>query len=861
MKRNSQQPSDRSLAMRLTFALSAVIVTVTGVVIWLSYASELQNAKLLAKSKLEKTQVYLEGSLSDPLWNLNFPGVHAIVDAAMHDETTASIKVLSEKDELIYERNKNGKTNRLLRKNFDIYYRNNLVASVKLAVAVKPFEDAAYEKLEAALMTLGLGVIVIILLTGYFVRHYLKQSFQDIDSVLKRFSSGDYTRPCHSTRYNEFQPVHDGISNLGEKIQEQIRQLKAYQTNLELLVDERTVALAQVNDELQRQQIFLQAVLENITDGIVACDENGILSLVNRATRVFHGIEQQALHPDEWAGHYDLFKADGKTAMEKKDIPLFRAFEGQEVKDVEMVIASREGKKRTLLASGRALISDTGKKLGAVVSMHDITESKRAQQAMLQAKKDAEAANLAKGIFLANMSHELRSPLNTVLGFSQIMKNDPVVTEAQKEYLDIINRSGAQLMNLIDDVLVMSKIESGQIRVKAEGVDLTRMLYGIGSMMRTRAVEKGLLFSLEQAFDNPRYVQTDAGKMRQVLINLTRNAIKYTEKGRVTLRVSIAVEPSGVDQWTLQFEVEDTGIGIEKDNLDRIFHPFVQVGELTGIKGTGLGLSISRQYVELMGGEISVESEPGRGSIFRVIVPVKEAKPEEVITTAVSRRVTGLEDGQPACRILVVDDQEESRLLLKKLLEPVGIEVREAANGQEAIDVFQTWQPDFIWMDIRMPVMDGMEATRRVRALEQQTTRTPIVALTAHAFEEEREHFLAAGCDGFVRKPFRQHTIFETMAKYLGVRFVYEEPEPADQTAEPELTPQMLARLPNDLLLNLKQAVIELDTEKTLVLIARITEMDANLGVALQSVVKNLGYTRLLAMLEALDIDDRKLNI
>ena len=301
-------------------------------------------------------------------------------------------------------------------------------------------------------------------------------------------------------------------------------------------------------------------------------------------------------------------------------------------------------------------------------------------KSLAEAKEKAEAANRANSVFLANMTHELRTPLNAVLGFSQLMQNDSNTTETQRETLQIINRSGEHLLTLINDVLDMSKIEAGRSTLEPEDFDLGGMIRDIIDLMGHRAEAKGLQLILDQSSAFPRYIHADPAKLRQMLINLLGNAVKYTNEGGITLRLgATSTDDSKV---RLAFEVEDSGIGIAEEDLECIFEPFAQVGEQTDTKGTGLGLAITRQYVELMGGELTVESEPGRGSMFRFEIPVEKVAAEDIKQAEPSRgQVIGLEPGQPTYRILIVEDQLENRLLLKKLLEQVGFEVREALNG------------------------------------------------------------------------------------------------------------------------------------------------------------------------------------
>jgi signal transduction histidine kinase/ligand-binding sensor domain-containing protein/DNA-binding NarL/FixJ family response regulator len=413
------------------------------------------------------------------------------------------------------------------------------------------------------------------------------------------------------------------------------------------------------------------------------------------------------------------------------------------------------------------------------------TQLTLAQQAAESAREEAEAANQAKSTFLANMSHELRTPLNAVLGFSEMLGRDPESSSSQKEKTAIINRSGQHLLGLINDVLDMSKIEAGHTELEPEPADLYRLLDDIGDMFRLRAEAKDLEFILQLAKDLPRHVLLDVGKLKQVLINLLGNAVTFTEAGAVTLRADAEGLANG--KWQLRFDVLDTGAGIPADKVDSIFEPFAQAGHSPArLQGTGLGLAISRQFIQLMGGDISVESIEDKGSVFRFEIPTEVIDASEVaqLPEEMRQRVVGLAEDELEWRILIVEDVADNRLLLRSLLESVGFTVREAVNGEEAIQQFKDWQPQLIWMDMRMPVMDGYEATRRIRELAGGK-EVKILALTASAFKEQEGKILAVGCDAVLHKPYHEQDIYTAMGEQLDLHYVYDEDSDVQEQEAP----------------------------------------------------------------------------
>jgi signal transduction histidine kinase/ActR/RegA family two-component response regulator len=475
--------------------------------------------------------------------------------------------------------------------------------------------------------------------------------------------------------------------------------------------------------------------------------------------------------------------------------------------------------------------------------------------------QEAQTANRAKSLFLANMSHELRTPLNAILGFAQLMERGANVTVEQKDSLAIINRSGEHLLNLIDDVLEMSKIEAGKTALFLEAFDLHLLLQTLHEMFQIRAQAKQLSLDFILESDLPQHIITDGRKLRQVLINLLGNAVKFTQTGGVTLRARVETEknlllpsPKRDRQSAIVFEVEDTGKGIAPEEIDKLFEPFEQTA--SGIRsgeGTGLGLAISHQFVTMMGGDIKVSSAIALGSTFCFNIQVTLADPSQVRSQAVKKTVRRIAPGQATYRILVVDNNEANRKLLVKLHDLVGFETRSANNGKEAIALWQAWQPHLIWMDIRMPVMDGYAATQYIKQ-HSQTSKTVVIALTASIFEEQKAKIIAAGCDDFVGKPFQEQVIFDKIAQHLGVRYIYADSgfsfTSFPTRAQDALTLQDLNDLPDEWLAQLHQAAIQADADFIKGAIAQISAKSPSIAQVLTNLLRNYDFDTIIEIVE-----------
>ncbi|HSZ54631.1 MAG TPA: PAS domain S-box protein [Tepidisphaeraceae bacterium] len=609
-----------------------------------------------------------------------------------------------------------------------------------------------------------------------------------------------------------------------------------------LLIGTDNTARKQVEDErmqldqrVRDQQFYTRSLIESNIDALITTDPRGIITDVNKQMEALTGCTRDELIGAPFKDYF--------TDPERAEAGIKLVLGETKLTDYELTARGRDGKE-TVVSYNATTFYDRGRKLqGVFAAARDITERKRYEQSLQQ-------ANRAKSVFLANMSHEIRTPMNAILGFSQLMLRDQDLTPRQFQYLGTINRSGEHLLALINDILEMSKIEAGRTALNPSTFDLPLLLKDLEMMFRVRTDEKKLSFSMEMIGQVPQYIVTDINKMRQVFINVLGNAVKFTEQGGVGLRVSVDREGKTAGCPCLRVEVEDTGPGISPDEQIKLFRHFEQTktGQQAGT-GTGLGLAISREFVRLMGGDITVSSQVGKGSIFVINLPLKEGDAQAVQVKDKARHVLKLQPGQATCRVLVADDIEENRQLLAQLLTPVGFEIRLATNGVEAVQQFEEWRPQLILMDFRMPVMDGHEAIRRIRSMAGGET-PKIIAVTASAMDDNRQELMEIGADDFIGKPFREAELFQKIHLHLGVEYVYAQDPSAAAAEEPDqLTLESLAGLPQDLVHTMHEAVLAADLDQLLETITEIEARDPGVARGLRRLAEGFQYQKLSDLL------------
>ncbi|ODG98079.1 histidine kinase [Nostoc sp. KVJ20] len=771
-----------------------------------------------------------------------------------------------------------------------------------LIVAVIP-EGEFMEQINAnTRITILLCIIAFVVATriGILTARWVIKPILQLNTSAKKIAKGEWEQTPVIQRSDELGELAKSFETMAKQLQASFSALEAKNAQMQVL-----------NEALSHSQSRLTQFLEAMPVGVFIIDAEGEPYYTNQIGQQILGQGAIAeVSTGELSEVYQAYLTGTDQLYPSEHMPILRALLGESTRVDDMEIRCCD-KIIPIEVLGKPIYDESGNLAFAMATFFDITQRKQTekllaeynrtleaqvkkrteefqqvieqlqttqeeliqsqeiaaqeQQAAIREAARSAAANLAKSEFLANMSHELRTPLNAILGFTQFMSRDYSLSGEHQENLAIINRAGEHLLNLINDILEMSKIEAGRITLNCSSFDLIHLLKNLEELFHLRAASKNLELRFEYTQDIPKYIETDENKLCQVLINLLGNAIKFTDIGMVILRVKLGAGDWGlgtgnqaqggiieeVSSQSLIFEVQDTGCGITPQEIDLLFEAFEQteIGKKSQ-QGTGLGLAISRKYVQLMGGDITVSSLPGIGSTFAFDIQIALTCPREIPTNHIKSRILALASTEKAYRILVVDDSQESRLLLLKILTSLGFEVKEATNGSEAIANWESWQPHLIFMDMRMPVMDGYEATRMIKAkqighrgasklrkfpklkqlassgsqglaagltdsgdceilqvvrkashTEEATgvsnlrswtptptvlaspcdfsgatqgcsnTDTIIIALTASAFEEERQKILSIGCDDFIRKPFTQEVLLEKLSQHLGVKY------------------------------------------------------------------------------------------
>lgn len=641
------------------------------------------------------------------------------------------------------------------------------------------------------------------------------------------------------------------------------RKLKQINEHLEAEVQVRA-------KDLEKNQFIFKQISDNAADLISMLDGNGMFIYASPSHEMLLGFSEEELK------NKDLFDLIHKDDVDRIKAEMHKLRAEGTITFSEYRMKHKNGTWRSYQTAGSIIRYDEDKNDDAryVMISHDITRQKRIENYLIESKNEAQRANQAKSAFLAGISHELRTPLNAILGFSQILVKETNLTLKQAAYVETMLKSGNHLLDMINEVLDISRIEAGRMPVNYDNFSLRQMFKDIESIFKLDVQQKGLELHTHYELGLPDYCFTDAGKLRQILINLIGNALKFTDSGYIRLHVSsesIQIHPklqwsdlidaadrshsTGSRRLALKFVIEDTGRGIPQDKLEQIFEPFQQANtEKNYNEGTGLGLAISSRLLKLLGGSVEVKSEIDKGSIFECLIPILVVDTPSLVITDTSKRIVGIENLKNP-KVLLVDDIEYNHTLLQDILEPIGFICAKVYNGKEAVKMAESFSPDLILMDLKMPVMDGVKSTKTIRTSFGKQIK--IIAISASGFYDNDLERKAAGFDDFILKPFKESVLLSSIAKVLNINYVYEDDLPEKVLTSEDVKQAMLYKEIKELEERLPEfwdAVELMDWEKVEEIYAKLhptSELSSYLGDALL----NKDFMALIKLTEKWKVD------
>ncbi len=701
-----------------------------------------------------------------PFWNQDKQTLEYIANSFLKNREINYIRVVDKNGELLIDSKtiyrKHGK---LIEKSKRVHYSGQFLGDVSIG-----FSASSYEKVNnKAFVTIVLVVFIITMFLGLVIRYQLKRKLQgpleEVRSLVSAISEGRLHHKYGNITYKEFDPLFLALKNMNETISWQIKDLRSAEDKYRRLLDNlsssflfryipgdsfvyvsssvRRVLGYDPEDFKKRFVLFLTEEDENLNYKSHLLEED----LVIDSTHCFEVELYNSAHEKRW--------------LEITEFPVYNdSGELITIEGLAYDISRRKNIEREVQEINKDLEQRVADRTAQLVEANSDLE---------KAIKSAEVANKAKTTFLANISHELRNPINAIMGITQLLQTGKKLPSHVQESIDIIENAVNHILGLIKDVLDISKIESSRAAIiHKQNFNIHKMCDEVSEMISVKAQAKDIEFNSMVSESLPQMVYSDKRRIVQILLNILGNSIKFTKTGSVTLNTTM------VEEDVYRFEIRDTGPGIRKADISKLFDPFIQSNtdpELTH-EGAGLGLYISRQLVNLLGGTLTVESEFGKGALFILEIPLEKPVITEPLENNSNKNRKKWERyrGDSSIKVLVVEDDPVNRSILQSFMKKSGYSVQTAENGMEGVKAFKEFKPHLVWMDMRMPVMNGIDATKSIREIEKGPDKSIMIAVSANAFEEDQKKMLKAGCDDFVPKPYEINTIFDMIEKHLGER-------------------------------------------------------------------------------------------
>jgi PAS domain S-box-containing protein len=742
-----------SISKNLTISLVLMVLAVSVIPVCINYVHSSRKAKAQLEEKADEYITFLVNSLEMPLWLLDDKSIQHIGRFFAKNELVVELKITGYDNRILLDMRKKNDDDVIIKEKTVSFNNKGASGNIRLALSYRYYRELSNNLILSSLITIIVILIFLTFTTSVLLKVFLRKPIMQLNQIAKAYALNKSESSEYHCFYCEFEPFVTVLEKMGTEIRSRIEELR--------------------NAEKKYRDIF-----ENAIEGIFQTTPDGQIVSVNPAMIKIMGYDSQEdlllSVPD--VSHQFYANSDDRQEF----IRILN--QNSKVVGFETQMRRKDNSLIMVSISARTVRDEQDNVLYYEGSLADITERIRREKAERE-REIADAANQTKSRFLAHISHELRTPLNSIIGYAQILNKTPYATQFQKERLDTIQKSGEHLLMLLNDILDLSKIEAGCMNIRPVDFCLPDFLTTLMTMFQVRAFHKNILFDYEIADSLPEIVKGDEIRLRQILINLLGNAVKFTEKGRVTFKTDY-------HDGRVFFEITDTGLGIDTDELEKIFDPFYQSGAyLKKTEGTGLGLSISKKLLEMMKGELTLHSTPGQGTIFRVDM---ELPPADSVTDVLKTEHSEMIGYQGMKRrILVADDIAHHRSLLSDLLIPLGFEMIEADNGEKAVEKAKEFQPDVIFMDLFMPHKDGFEATRQIRAMIPRLN-VIIFAICSGAFEEYIQKSRDAGCDDFIPKPIVAKDVLEKLKQHLAIEWIYQDSESekiSDETTAPMLPP------------------------------------------------------------------------